>query len=100
MDLNLLSSIPGRSAAPTPPASDIVPLSLDAPPSVQTVARTLDQQGPMTSADLRGFTGLPRRTIHNALRQLRERNLLRERASLRDMRQTYYWLLGTKPNTS
>jgi DNA-binding MarR family transcriptional regulator len=62
------------------------------PPSVQTVLCTLYGHDPMTGAALREATGLPRRTIYAALRTLRGMGLLRERISLRDTRQTYFWL--------
>jgi DNA-binding transcriptional ArsR family regulator len=51
----------------------------------------------MTGAQLREATGLPRRTIYAALKQLRELGILRERISLRDSRQTYFWLAGEEP---
>jgi DNA-binding MarR family transcriptional regulator len=46
----------------------------------------------MTGKQLREATGLPRRTIYTALRRLREMGLLEEQASLRDTRQTYFWV--------
>ena|ERR1041385_8446620 len=74
-------------------ASPVAPtLFAKAPPSVKTVAGALSRLGPMTSADLRGKTGLPRRTIYAALKALRGRGVLGERPSLRDTRQTYFWL--------
>ncbi len=61
-------------------------------PSVSHVMRALGERQPMTVADLRARSGLPRRTISAALGILRRRGELRERPSLRDARQTYYWL--------
>jgi len=48
----------------------------------------------MTGADLRVVSGLPRRTIYEALRTLRERGVVKERQSLRDTRQKFFWLVG------
>ncbi|MFA5945210.1 MAG: hypothetical protein WC876_12180, partial [Candidatus Thermoplasmatota archaeon] len=39
-------------------------------------------------------TNLPRRTIYAALQKLRELDVIKERASLRDTRQTFYWVAG------
>lgn len=46
----------------------------------------------MTAADLRNASALPRRTIYQALRVLREGGLVHHRRSLQDTRQTYFWL--------
>lgn len=64
------------------------------PPSVQTVYCTLYGQQPMTGRQLRDATHLPRRTIYAALHRLRELGVIQERASLRDTRQTFYWVAG------
>jgi predicted transcriptional regulator len=62
------------------------------PPSVQTVYCAMYGQKPMTGRQLRDATHLPRRTIYAALQRLRELGVIQERASLRDTRQTYYWV--------
>jgi DNA-binding transcriptional regulator GbsR (MarR family) len=62
------------------------------PSSVQTILCQLYGHTPMTGKQLREATGLPRRTIYTALRKLRDLNLLQERQSLRDTRQTYFWI--------
>lgn len=62
------------------------------PSSVQTILCQLYGHTPMTGKELREATGLPRRTIYTALRKLRDLGLLRERQSLRDTRQTYFWV--------
>jgi DNA-binding transcriptional ArsR family regulator len=62
------------------------------PASVRTVLRELGEHQPMTGKQLREATGLPRRTVYTALRKLRELGVLRERQSLRDTRQTYFWV--------
>ena len=62
------------------------------PASVRTVLRELGEHQPMTGKQLREATGLPRRTVYTALRKLRELGILRERQSLRDTRQTYFWV--------
>ena len=69
--------------------------SLALPPvpiSVQTILCQLYGHTPMTGKQLREATGLPRRTIYTALRKLRDLGLLQERQSLRDTRQTYFWV--------
>ena len=67
------------------------------PSSVVAVLDALSTKAPMTGKELREFTGLPRRTTYTALRRLREMGLLHEKASLRDTRQTYYWLAPGAP---
>lgn len=64
------------------------------PASAQAVLRELQGHQPMTGKEIREATGLPRRTIYTALRKLRQLGLLHERQSLRDTRQTYFWLGG------
>lgn len=64
----------------------------DAPPSVETVFCTLYAHKPMTGADIREATGLPRRTVYSALKRLREMGVLKEQLSLQDTRQTFFWL--------
>ncbi len=46
----------------------------------------------MTGKQLREATGLPRRTLYTALQRLRDMGLLKTRHSLRDTRQTYFWV--------
>lgn len=70
---------------------------LPVPASVKTVLRKLDGHPPMTSKELREATGLPRRTVYTALRRLRELGLLQERQSLKDTRQTYFWIAEPHP---
>lgn len=62
------------------------------PDSVQAILLHLQGHAPMTGKEIREATGLPRRTIYTALRRLREMGLLKEQASLRDTRQTYFWI--------
>jgi DNA-binding MarR family transcriptional regulator len=66
--------------------------------SVQAVVQQLAGHAPMTGKELREATGLPRRTVYAALRRLREMGLLEERSSLKDTRQTYFWLAGGAAN--
>jgi DNA-binding transcriptional regulator GbsR (MarR family) len=63
-----------------------------APASVQAIVHQLVERSPMTGKEIREATGLPRRTVYTALRRLREMGLLQERSSLKDTRQTYFWL--------
>lgn len=64
------------------------------PPSVQTVYCALYGHQPMTGRQLRDVTHLPRRTIYAALQRLKELDVVKERASLRDTRMTFYWVAG------
>lgn len=65
-----------------------------APASVQAIVQQLAARSPMTGKEIREATGLPRRTVYTALRRLRGMGLLQERSSLKDTRQTYFWLAG------
>ena len=67
------------------------------PPSVQTVYCALSGHQPMTGRQLRDATHLPRRTIYAALQRLKELDVVKERASLRDTRMTFYWVAGVPP---
>ena len=53
----------------------------------------------MTGADICETAGLPRRTVYAALRKLRGHGIVQQRQSLRDTRQTYFWLV-TPPTPS
>ncbi|MEK6975577.1 MAG: winged helix-turn-helix domain-containing protein [Candidatus Thermoplasmatota archaeon] len=68
------------------------------PESVQTIVSQLSGHKPMTGKEIREATGLPRRTVYTALRRLREMGLLKEAPSLRDTRQTYFWVEGDAAN--
>jgi DNA-binding transcriptional ArsR family regulator len=59
--------------------------------SVQTVYGVLVDDV-LTSKELTLETGLGRRTVYTALKQLRELGVLGERGNLRDMRQTRFWV--------
>lgn len=69
------------------------------PPSVQEVYCALHEGTPMTGRDLRSATGLPRRTVYAALQRLREIGVLEEQVSLRDARQTFFWI-GDHPHAA
>lgn len=69
-----------------------------APASVQAIVHQLVERSPMTGKEIREATGLPRRTVYTALRRLREMGVLQERSSLKDTRQTYFWLSGDAAN--
>ena len=68
----------------------VPPTSL--PPTVKTVADLLAHHAAMTGAQIREETGLPRRTVYSALQRLKALGILRERPSLKDTRQTYFWI--------
>lgn len=67
------------SYPPTSPTPTVPPVSLsnttadlrDLPPSCKFVYYVLDEQGPLTRAELEAETRLPRDTVLYALRQLR-----------------------------
>ncbi len=64
----------------------------DVPPSAKEVFCALYGHEPMTGAELRDATGLPRRTVYSALKRLKENGLLKQQLSLRDTRQTFFWI--------
>lgn len=78
----------------TPVCRDALASVAKVPPSVQNVYCALYGQVPMTGQQLREATHLPRRTVYAALQKLKELGMLHERPSLRDTRQTYYWVAG------
>lgn len=59
---------------------------------MQAVLQVLYERHPLTGAQIRDATKLPRRTVYAAVTRLRELGVLRERVSLKDSRQTYFWL--------
>lgn len=71
---------------------NVAPTLPPVPASVQKVLVQLKDHPPQTGKQLREATGLPRRTIYTALRRLRELGILQERSSLKDTRQTYFWV--------
>ncbi len=79
------------SDTPCNAAKALVP---DAPPSVAKVVCTLSGHEPMTNKEIQEATGLPRRTLYSALKRLQEDGLVRQRISLHDTRQSYFWLEG------
>lgn len=74
------------------PCTSAIRQIADVPPSAQEVFCRLYGHDPMTGAQLRETTGLPRRTVYSALGKLRELGILKEQLSLRDTRQTFFWL--------
>ncbi|MGB1697459.1 MAG: helix-turn-helix domain-containing protein [Thermoplasmatota archaeon] len=64
------------------------------PPSVQAVYCAMYGHEPMTGATLQEETGLARRTVYSALKKLKDIGVLKEQLSLRDSRQTFFWLEG------
>jgi hypothetical protein len=61
------------------------------------VLAALQDGARMTGAELCQAARLPRRTVYEALRRLRERGVLHQRGSLHDSRQTYFWLAEAEP---
>lgn len=75
-----------------PDAARAARIASDAPASVRAVLETLATEAPLTMKAMQERTGLGRRTLYTVIRRLREAGLLHERVSLRDTRQTYYWI--------
>lgn len=67
-------------------------LAPEAPESVKAVLCALEDHEPKTNKILQEMTGLPRRTLYTALRRLKDDGLVKQRVSLQDTRQTYFWL--------
>lgn len=61
--------------------------------SKQLVEKILAER-PMTMRHLVAETGLARRTIYAVVQKLRAAGILQEQVSLRDARQTWFWLPG------
>jgi hypothetical protein len=96
-----LVSTPLQPAAPVagaPICKESIQAVAHVPPSVQTVYCAMYGNRPMTGRQLRDATHLPRRTIYAALERLRDLGVIKERASLRDTRQTFYWIAGQAPD--
>ena len=74
------------------------PRDAHVPSSVQAILGQLTGHKPMTGKEIREATGLPRRTVYTALRRLREMGILKEVPSLKDTRQTYFWVEGEGAN--
>ncbi len=64
----------------------------EVPRSVQKVLCTLADHGPLTMKGLQDASGLARRTVYGAVRRLREIGLIAEKPSLKDTRQTWFWV--------
>ncbi|MHB1262000.1 MAG: helix-turn-helix domain-containing protein [Thermoplasmatota archaeon] len=93
------SSDPSVARASTPSTSAASPTARRTalhgdPPSVRAILGALHARQRLTGADLREVSGLPRRTVYQALRILRERGDVQQRKSLHDTRQTYFWLVA------
>ena len=96
-------SAPETLPAAPAPVPDIEELTL--PPevanlstSVQTVYAALLNEV-MTSKELTLETGLGRRTVYTALKQLDTLGLLAQQGNLRDMRQTKFWIKKDSEST-
>ncbi len=64
----------------------------EVPESSQRVLCLLNGHDPMTAKEIREALDLPRRTLYTALSRLREAGVLKERVSLRDSRQRFFWI--------
>ena len=68
------------------------PLPPTLPPSAKFLYRILEEQGPLTPRQLVTESGLPDRTVRNALSALGRTGLVRRAISLRDAREALYAL--------
>jgi DNA-binding MarR family transcriptional regulator len=66
----------------------------DVPQSARTVLCTLADEGPLTMKDLQAASGLARRTVYAAIAKLREIGMIADKPSLKDTRQTWFWVPG------
>jgi NAD+ kinase len=62
------------------------------PPAAKYVFKLLVTEGEMTQKELIESTGLPNRTVRNALNILKEKGVISQRAHLRDARQSIYFV--------
>lgn len=62
------------------------------PESARRVFSAVREAGPLTHAGLRRRTGLPPRTVRFAVRRLKDEGLVDTRSSLRDCRNTYFFV--------
>lgn len=82
------------------PLADPAPLDMDTyrdrlralPPSAKLVAKVLENNGPLTHAELAHESLLPDRTVRYALDRLEDASLIDSRLSLRDARKRTYEL--------
>lgn len=65
-------------------------LPREAPPSAKFLYRLLEDQGPLTERQLIAESGLPERTVRNALTVLGRANLVKRAPSLRDAREAIF----------
>ena len=61
-----------------------------APPSAKFLFRLLEDQGPLAERQLIAESGLPERTVRNAVRYMATANLVRRSRSLRDAREAIF----------
>ncbi len=64
----------------------------EAPPSAKFLFRLLEDQGPLTERQLIAESGLPERTVRNALGYMVKASLVRRTRSLRDAREAIFSL--------
>ena len=71
---------------------EIVPR--DAPPSAKFVFKILQYEGPLTQKEIVKSSMLPPRTVRSALRYLIRNGLVVRKTSIRDTRQSIYFVAG------
>lgn len=62
----------------------------DLPPSPKLVYKVLEYEGDLTQLELAEHTRLPRRTVRYSLEMLMDHELVDDRPSLHDARQSFY----------
>jgi len=75
-----------------PPDLDVIEYL---PPAAKLIFNVLASDGPLTQKDILSRTDLPRRKVRYALGKLIDENVIRERFSLADARQSLYYLDNT-----
>ena len=90
-DRALYSISPVAPNSVGPPDPDVVEYL---PPSAKQVFQVLASDGPLTQKEIISRTDLPPRTVRYALGRLRGEEMLEERFSFRDARQSLYSLNG------
>lgn len=64
----------------------------DVPPSAKLVYTVLEHEGPLTQEDIAATSRLPRRTVRDALRRLREQGFVSRSIHIPDARKQIYQL--------
>jgi len=78
----------------------LIPVDLGGlPPSSKLVYMALDELGPATRQEIQDATTLPRRTVEEALRQLRNRGTVNMQANSSQAGKPQYTICGDSDNS-